>query len=60
MQLNYKSTSRNNPQNTLHLSRHLTGLNKLKVDSDGLEKYLSNAASVCPMLEQFEDATGNP
>ena len=25
-----------------------------KVDSDWFEKYLSKAASVCPMLEQFE------
>ena len=33
-QLNYKSTQRNNLPNTLQLSRHLTGLNKLEVDSD--------------------------
>ena len=48
--LNYKSTSRNNLPNTLHLSWHLTGLSKLEVDSDWFEK-LSKAVSVCPMLE---------
>ena len=54
-----KSTLRTSLPNIVHLSRHLTELNKFEIGSDRFEK-LSKAVSVCPMLELFDDATGNP
>ncbi len=38
VQLNYKSTMRNNTPSIVHLSKHLTGLNKLEEDRELFEK----------------------